>query len=379
MQAHQHHALRAILEAAAQGVSADNGQPWVFRWRQGRLSVFLDKARAQSFFDWDHCAAYLGLGSVLENIDIAASHWGYHADFELFPSKELDGSSPVAAIAFTAMAARPQLLYSVIKARVTTRRPYTTQDVSKEASEALNDAIDPSHGFRVILVVSEALKRALATLTARADQIRFDFSRREVHGDFFRHLRYTYEEAARKGDGLWVDCLELGSSGKMALRLLAEWRWAAALSQLGLGRFFAGHSARLLNRTPMLGLIVASSLQPQKESDRQTWLLGGRVCQRLWLTATAHNLACQPMAVLPLFFAQHRRHGIGGFPSGAGRTVATLEQEFRQTFALAPSEQLIMMFRLGHAPPPSARSFRRPLEDLLAIEDNSPFTSSPRV
>ena len=103
------------------------------------------------------------------------------------------------------------------------------------------------------------------------------------------------------------------------------------------------------------------------------FLQGGRLYQRLWLTATSHGLACQPMAVLPLFFAQFGTFGEQGFPGKHGTTVRQVKESLHKQFSLGADEHLMMVLRLGYAAPPSARSFRRPADDLLTIEDDSPL------
>jgi hypothetical protein len=107
------------------------------------------------------------------------------------------------------------------------------------------------------------------------------------------------------------------------------------------------------------------------------FLIGGRLCQRLWLTATVHHLACQPMAALPLFFLQHAGFGDEGFPGQSGKRIGRLREEFSKTFSLSQGEELLMVFRLGYAEAPSARSLRRPLQELLGFSDDSSILANP--
>ena len=95
---------------------------------------------------------------------------------------------------------------------------------------------------------------------------------------------------------------------------------------------------------------------------------------KLWLTADSHGLACQPLGVLPLFFAQYQRFSDRGFDGQAGLTVKQLREEFYRSFTLADEENLLMVFRMGYAHPPSARSFRRRIEEMVSIEDDSALT-----
>jgi nitroreductase len=114
-------------------------------------------------------------------------------------------------------------------------------------------------------------------------------------------------------------------------------------------------------------MIAAARSSPNEHA----FVTAGRVCQRFWLTAAANGLASQPMAILPLFFAQHARFGDQGFPGQGGKTVERVQQRFKKAFHLSPDEHVMMVFRVGYAKPPSARSFRRPLGDLMVFSDDS--------
>ena len=45
--------------------------------------------------------------------------------------------------------------------------------------------------------------------------------------------------------------------------------------------------------------------------------------------------------------------------------LRALSERFRQTAGIEEGEQLALVLRLSHAPPPSARSLRLPLEQVL--------------
>lgn len=365
--------LSTILEAARWAVSADNGQPWKFHWRESRLLLLLDSSRADSYFDGRRYAPYLGFGSLIENICIAARHAGYEPHLKLFPDLELEREQVVASVAFTPTTAQADPLFPAISERTTNRRAYHSTNIPSEVRTALTRSTEDFTGFRIALVDDNPLKSRLAAMTAGAEAIRFDFNRKEVHADFFECLRFTQAQARQTGDGLWTRCLEVGMPEGFALQLLAYWPCAALAARLGAHRAFSRQSVHLLRRTPVLALVISCSHNSlPSEND---FLTGGRLCQRLWLTATMHGLACQPMAALPLFFVQHACFGDKGFPGQAGKKVGALGQEFNQTFNLAQGEHLLMVFRLGYAQAPSARSFRRPLTELLKSSDDSPIVA----
>jgi nitroreductase len=367
-------ALHRILDAARWAVSADNGQPWKFYWRESRLFLVLDSDRVSSFFDRRHFAAYLGIGSLIENVCIAARDLGYEPDPHLFPTAEFGSEKVVAVVSFCQATPQPSTLCPAIYQRTTNRRPYRLDDIPADVQTALENSTGEFSGFRIMLVHDAAMKKRLAAMTARAESVRFNFSEKDVHADFFPCLRFTKQEAQKTGDGLWVRSLEGGLSGTAALWLLANPTFGAIASWLGAHRAFSQQSVYLLRRTPTVAFVIAPS--NHAVPNEHEFLLAGRVCQRFWLTATVHKLACQPMAVLPLFFAQHASFGDDAFPRQSGKQIGSLRTEFNRTFNLAHNDQLMMIFRVGYAQAPSARSFRRPLPELLKYSDTSPIVGS---
>jgi hypothetical protein len=243
----------------------------------------------------------------------------------------------------------------------------------------------PPIGSHIVLIVSrlaskkrcsEALRagRQIGRLTAQVELIRFDFTSPDVHRDFSRILRYTAREAAASGDGLWVDCLEVDAVQKFFLRLLSNQRLAAWLSRLGFSRMPGRQTIGLLKRTPLIALAIGSG--PWAAQCREDFIDSGRFWQRFWLTVTAEGLSGHPMATLPLFFGEHERYGEKIFPMPTARRIADARREFDAEFKILPHEHLFMVFRVGYASPPSARSYRRPLEELCQLEEESPLGSN---
>ncbi|HEY3130870.1 MAG TPA: hypothetical protein VGL91_15545 [Acidobacteriota bacterium] len=362
--------LVACLAAARLGESADNGQPWRFLWANGRLRIFLDALRAQSHFDCDRSLAYIGIGTVIENLAIASANFGYGAAIHLLPAG-LSDNEPVAEITFTPGAPVGHPLYPAIQARATNRKPYRADSVLPGVQETLQRSVAGWPGKRLVLIEAAALCRQIGALTARVELIRFDFTYPDVHRDFSRILRYTAAEASASGDGLWVNCLEVDAVQKALLRLLSNQRLAAWLCRLGFNRAFGWQTIGLLKRTPLIALAIGSG--PWTAQCREDFIDSGRFWQRFWLTATTERLSCHPMATLPLFFGQHEHYGEKLFPGPAARRIENARREFDAEFKISPQEHLFMVFRVGYASRPSARSYRRPLEELCQFKEESPL------
>jgi nitroreductase len=352
-----HEIVRRLVECGVRASSADNCQPWRFVFTGDRLEVFLK--RADAFYDVDFLPSYFALGGVIENIRIAASHLGYRADITPLPEGEQSELAATVSLA-RAHPMPPDPLYSFLHQRCTNRRPYSRLLPPLEVRESLAAVAPPGSGFRVVLATEKVVRRKASSLMMQADWIRFEHER--THREFHAKLRFTKDEKERTGDGLSLDTLELGPLGGPLLRFHRPWKRTARLNRWGLSRLMALQTYLLAFRAGAVGLLLGPPWTPL------TSLQGGEIFHRMWLTATRHDLAVQPMAALPLYLLRVERAGEAGFEARHLRLLRSLKAGLIDAFQVRPQEGVIMLFRLGHAPAPTGRSARRPVSEVLSFQ-----------
>jgi hypothetical protein len=103
------------------------------------------------------------------------------------------------------------------------------------------------------------------------------------------------------------------------------------------------------------------------EHSPEAYLQGGRALQRLWLAATACGLALQPWTGLPYLFARLLRGAGAGLSEQEQHELHSLRARYVKVLPSAQGRSELMLFRLTHAAPPSARSLRRQLADVLSF------------
>jgi hypothetical protein len=92
--------IKKIIEAGTRAPSGDNCQPWKFVFIDPTtIEVHLLAGLDRSLYNFKERGSYLSIGALLENMAIAAPHFGYTLTTTLFP-KEQD-TTVVAQIAFT--------------------------------------------------------------------------------------------------------------------------------------------------------------------------------------------------------------------------------------------------------------------------------------
>src|SRR3989344_7562090 len=114
--------LESILEAALQAPSGENCQPWRFSIEKETICVWNIPSRDASPYNSGQRGSYVAHGALLENLSIAAKHFGYGAYISLFPDKSLEHL--VATISLVKETPQDDTLYPFIFSRTTNRKPY---------------------------------------------------------------------------------------------------------------------------------------------------------------------------------------------------------------------------------------------------------------
>jgi nitroreductase len=377
---------RKLIEAAILAPTPDNNQPWRFAVRDERLFLYLDQTRTlpsdvNAMFD------LVGLGAAIENACIAARQDGYEPHVEvvdcpaerglvhfsaepsfsavaprpenmdLSPSSPPNPSRPVASITFVP-GGQPDPLYPYLATRCTCRRLYSKKPVPVESLAQMAAAAQQAGAVRVDWVTDRAQIREMARLLAAADLIRFQYE--PFHNELFRQLRFTAEEADETRDGLDVRTLELPPGIGWLLRKLKPWKRMHKVHQLGLGRLLTMPSALAVKRSGAVGLLSVS------HPKVALFLQGGMALERLWLTATALDLALQPLGSLPIFLAHWQQLGGSRLAATQVIRVQHLADRLRGLLPQVSEGVLQIMFRIGQSPPASFRSLRRRVEEVCA-------------
>jgi nitroreductase len=373
-------AMTAIVRAATLAPSPDNNQPWWFVVGDDELTVHLDRTHSLPS-DVDHMFDLLGLGAAIENASLAAGAQRYSATVTYLVGDRVPATAdrycPIARLRFSE-GGQQSPLAQWIEQRATCRRPYDSQPIPSEKLDAIADAAstptrsvseDEPDTTLDWLTELPGIK-TLSKLVAKADGLRFRY--RAFHDELYRQLRFTPAEAEATRDGLDVRTFELPPPAVWALRWLRPWQRMRALHVCGLGGLLSAPSGRLVRQSAAIGVLTVGRISNPSHSPptARDYLIAGRALQRAWLAATSLGLSVHPLGSLPIFLAQRRRMKSKG---DGDRPAAPVEPTVLQRLgdgidAAIPqtnNRALVMLFRLGQAPPPSARSLRRPIDRVL--------------
>ncbi len=305
--------LAFLLNYAILAPSCYNSQPWRFNASGDTIGISADKSRWLQVADADQRELYISLGCALENLLVAAEHFGYDYHVTYFPENE---DSIIASINLShsknLSLYQNSSIFRAILERHTNRMPYEDRPVSQGAIKLLQN-LSSEEGIRLYLTSDPGLKSEFRELVVTADQIEY------------ADVNYKSELGHWLGQGM------MGPTGIQALIAQMD------VVFLDDGVAQARDDAELVTRTPVLGFLIS------EENDRETQVKAGQAFERVWLTATAMNLSVQPISqVLEI-------------PETKAKLAELLPEGYPQ-----------QAFRLGFAESIPKPTLRRPLDDVLA-------------
>ncbi|MDD1752028.1 MAG: hypothetical protein LUQ38_02925 [Methanotrichaceae archaeon] len=305
--------LTFLLRYAILAPSSHNTQSWRFKVNDSEIKVFADKNRWLSVADADQRELYISVGCALENLLVAAEHFGYGFNVTYFP-KNGDEVALVKLHPDSSLSVHqdPRLFQSIL-IRHTNRMPYESKkDLEGALLKLRNYSAD--HGIQLYSTSDPKIKNAFRDLVVDSDLIQ-------------------YSDVDYKSElGHWIGQGVMGPTGINAI--IAQ----LAVVLLDMGKDQIKKDADLVNDTPVLGFVIS------KENDRESQVRSGQTFERIWLEATALGISIHPMS----------------------QALEVPGKKEELTKLITGSDLCLQQaFRLGYAEPLKENTPRRPLEDFL--------------
>jgi len=311
--------LTFLLNYAVLAPSSHNSQPWKFNVSNDSILVFADKSRRLQVTDRDQRELYVSIGCALENLIVAADHFGYNSSVVYFPGeKDLVAKVVLQPAANPLNPSRDARLFSAIRSRQTNRNPYEPRAISEADLETMK-SLNSDEDVSIFITRDSAIRKGFQDLVVQANGIQ-------------------YSDANFKSElGHWLGQGVMGPTGLQAK--MAQ----LAVVFLDMGPEQSKKDALLINSTSYLGFISTA------KNDSISSLKAGRVLERFWLAATALGVSMHPMSQA----------------LEVGETKVNLTKLLPDSSGMMQVQQA---FRLGYAKPGGAHSTRRPLQEVLMPE-----------
>lgn len=259
--------LGFLLRYAILAPSTKNSQPWAFSIQGSRIHVIADLDRGQPLADPDRREVYISLGCALENLLVAAEHFGFRHAVTYFPQRRQ--ADLVATVTFESggfpSPARAGATVHAIRTRHNDNSLFRGEPVPEHLQARLI-ACCVEHDVRVLLTDDRHFRRWIDALTIEADRTEF------ADPSFRREL------------GSWIGQGVFGEP-----RVLARLE-RLAVTRLDLGESVARQDHAIVESAPILGVVCASG------DGHLAHLRTGQLFERIWLTATDLGLSIHPMS-----------------------------------------------------------------------------------
>jgi hypothetical protein len=260
-----------LVRYAVLAPSSHNTQPWLFTVDGDEVRLFADLNRWLTVADPDKRELYLSLGAALENLLVAADHFGLGYDVRYMPGSDTTHAATVRlwteSEGRTADEFRNSRLFEAIPRRRTDRGKYRREPVPRGDLRELRDVcIEDDVALQF---VTDAGKLAeIADLAARADR------------------RLFADPAYRRELARWIGRGAFGHSWPKAKA------GASVIRYLNVGPQQARKDAELLRDAPVVAVLRT------EDDSRSAQIRAGQAFERVSLLAAALDAATHPMSAL---------------------------------------------------------------------------------
>lgn len=307
--------MKFLIQYAILAPSSHNTEPWQFRIHDNAIDLLMDYSRWLKVADADQRELHISVGCALENLVVAAEHFGLGHTEVLMPNT----SEPLLAARITfaeggsAAQHREPRLFEMILVRHTNHGVYDGHPIPDDVRARLVACcIEPD--IFVHLTDDLTIKKSVDDWVVKSDAVLF------AKPEYREELAY------------WIGKGVFGSSWLMAK--LGQF----AVSHFNMGKSIGKKDHELLMSSPVFGLIAS------ERDGRRQQIMVGQVYQRISLLAASHGIWCQPISQIV--------------------QVAETKQELLMA---APEGGLIPQhpFRMGFAQAEREHTPRRPVADVL--------------
>jgi nitroreductase len=321
--------IESILQKAIKAPSGHNTQPWKFDVTENCITIFPDYERVLPVVDADNHALFISLGCALENLVLAAAHFGYGTTIEMH--LENDGTENIKVKLQPAIVKSDGMLYDYIDTRQATRNRYNGDDIPLADIEKLRMAAVQEDVACIIVTHKDEINTFVELV--KEGNIR-QFSNPSFLKELIHWIRFNKNEAMQKGDGLYGAATGNPSVpswfGKLFMKLTASPKKEAEKWD------------DLIHSSSALAIFIA------ERNDEKAWINVGRSFERTMLAAASLNI----------------NHAHANMPC----EEVELRSKLSAQLNLSKEQQPLLLIRLGYSEK-MPYSFRRPLQEVIVSDE----------
>ncbi len=346
------HDVVAIIKAGVTAPSIDNIQPWRFLVAENVIQVYLKPERnAEAIYYTDLSPLYVSHGALIENITIAADHYGYESEVSLFP----DPANPhyVAKISLRYDPVdRGVNLFNFFLVRRTDRNNYVGCSLTADQKQTFLKAAESlNYNGRVAFIEKPQLTASLSKYSL--SQLMIILTHKKTYTEFYSRLRWKQEEIRVARDGLDIRTFGLNIYEYSLFKyLFSLWQVMRAIAFLHIPSLIVlAEWSRFRNKESFIAIIA----QGDTPVD---YVESGRLMERIWLLGTRFGYALQPTSS-SFFLARAHKVGKVNLPDAQVEELRTVTEDINRICGVNQSENLALLFRIGFGKKVPVKSERK--------------------
>ncbi|MDN5215922.1 nitroreductase family protein [Fulvivirgaceae bacterium BMA12] len=319
--------IEKLIEYAAKAPSGHNTQPWKFAYYKNIVKIFPDYSRSLPVVDEDNHALFISLGCAVENLIVAAGHFGYLAKVDYFPSYE---NNECIRVKLEEGTIDPDnRLFEAIDKRQSTRSQYNGRNIPAEDVSALLSTL---HYEGVKSLIFNKKQEIIPLIEFVRQGSSKQFSNKTFKNELLSWVRFNAKAAEATCDGL--------RSATMGSPAVPSWLGKLIITLLTPSGE-AKRAEKLIKSAAALMIFIAEA------DDKRNWINLGRTFERVALTATALGI----------------KHSHLNMPC----EEVEIRNKLARYLGLSNKQQPLLLIRLGYADF-MPYSFRRPLNRIIYKE-----------
>ncbi|WP_373140912.1 hypothetical protein [Mycobacterium marinum] len=347
------HEFMSLVAAASLAPSADNRREFRFEQSQDLIRVWGD-SNFTTAPRHRVTLSLIAIGAAAENMRLRAGRLGLGLKVNWFP----DSAAPslVAEIEFQRLleASIDPIEVMLAQRRTNRRMVFRGPTFLQEELRELAEEVDGIDGVELHWFDSPPARKQILRLVRIAETDRF--RSQDLHDELFSALNFDVGWRRSTGEGLPPGSLEIEPMMRPLFKSLRKWDVVRRLNKVGVHHALGLRAAYAPCRlAPHMGALT-TSLDVQAGA-----LAAGAAFQRIWLRTTLLGAELQPFAATALY-------SLPVFEWGSPNVRAALAKGWQ---GLTPGRKPMMVFRIGHAPAPSVRATRPPIDDYYYVPSES--------
>lgn len=261
-----------ILYYSVRAPSTHNSQPWLFKLNPEGVSVFYDKKLRLPEADKDGRDIFISIGCMLENMEIAASHFGFKMFTEIYIDEK---DQHVAEIIFkksTEPVGENKKIFDQILKRVNGRGKFKDEIISNEIIKKIENLASEFKEYGILLTMLTK-KEDINKMAELTQQSVIDAYRRPSFRMEMSH--WMNSNLSNKKEGLPGYSLRMPLIISIIIPLVVRY--------LNIGKFLGKLNLVSVRTAPLIVILSSSN------NTKENWIRIGNCAEKMMLSLQAEE------------------------------------------------------------------------------------------